>query len=1190
MTQERELVAGILREHREELMRRWTGKVLLLARERGAEQILEDPSVLQDAREFLELMVRWLEGEGSEADMASFYHLILEGHEYHVRLADIAYVLLELKSVGKQVIFENLSDELSAFRVSRLLDDAVEGVLRKSADLYELTSRADQQTAEERLQEIFTAWELESALAHAETPEQVCRIACGTLRDMWAVRSCCWRLYHPPATGPRDVRDGTELPVPMVEEQRQYLTRRELEAGGTVSLIEAVRRRREPYTCEDVASCADIVNAPELLAAGVRSLVCHPLVARDRVVGVLLAAGGQEGLLRRADLRKLEGLASVVALALDRTGRLQLSHKRLSEAEVIARIGRSLLELPTRDALLQGVAAALREFRDYFDVSLLWLDEEAGECVLVAEAGRERRYRPEDYRQAVGEGFIGICAETGETIRATDLERDSRRLIAFEEEYQVRTELAVPVRRGEEVLGVIHLLSDREDDFPDSDVAGIEHVAPHIGVALQNARMMDQRTRDRYELERAHRQLANIIRSTAVGITSADTRGVYNHWSPSCEAMLGYSAAEVIDRKTAADFAAEPYDLAGALRECREAGRAVAERTWLRKDGTPRTIRETRVPLADEQGTHIGFTSYLVDVTEQKRAQEQLRRERDMLQLVVDAMGAGLALFDADLRLQWANSTLTNWFELSEEDLGKKCHDIYLCGRRSERECAAIKAALAGRPLTRLHEFTDRAGQWHCYQQVFTPTQMGETRLVVLSMDVTEQRRQNEQLRLISKLTEKVDTSLDLERVLHLVLTCVTAGHAIGCNRAAVFLLDEQGEYLEGKMAVGPTSGEDASRIWHELERTHPSIDQLLESASPSDSDRELTERVRFLRIPVRRTDNTLVSTLLDRSTAYVGDTRTDAHVGGPVAEALELEEFVCVPLAAQDEPLGVMLADNKYSGKTVDRYQVELLEMFCRQASLAIANARAYERIRSQLQEIRRTRDRLIAAERMASVGRMAGHLAHEIRNPLTTIGGFAASIARRHPDDSVTHRNASIIHDEVRRLERTLVNVLDYTRPLRPDKEPIQINELVMETVAQFDQQLQEADIKIRMSLAEELPPVMADRQMIKQVVLNLVKNAMEAMEDKEQATLSVITSAEEERAVIEVADTGGGMPPEVRENLFSPFFTTKIGGVGLGLSVSQRIVRQHGGDIDVQSELGVGSRFVVSLATEQPEQEGV
>ncbi|MFO8007117.1 MAG: GAF domain-containing protein, partial [Candidatus Brocadiia bacterium] len=807
-----------------------------------------------------------------------------------------------------------------------------------------------------------------------------------------------------------------------------------------------------------------------------------------------------------------------------------------------------------------------------------------------AEAGRGRRYRPQDYRQAVGEGFIGICAETGETIRATDLERDSRRLIAFEEEYQVRTELAVPVRRGEEVLGVIHLLSDRENDFPDSDIAGIEHVAPHIGVALQNARMMDQRTRDRHELERAHRQLANIVRSTAVGITSTDTRGVYTHWTPSCEAMLGYTASEVIDQKTAADFAAEPYDLQEALRECKAAGRVVTERAWLRKDGTPRTIRETRVPLEDGEGVHVGFTSYLVDVTEQKQAQEQLRRERDMLQVVVDAMGAGLALFDADLKLQWANNTLTEWFGLDEEDLGKTCHDVYLCGRSPEEKCPALRAALDGRAITRLHEFTDRAGQWHCYQQIFTPADMAETRLVVLSLDVTEQRRQNEQLRLISKLTEKVDTTLNLERVLHLVLTCVTAGHAIGCNRAAVFLLDEDGEYLQGEMAVGPTSAEEASRIWHELDEAHPTIDELLEPTSPSDSDRELTERVRSIRIPLADEESTLVSTLLGRSTAYVGDARADARLSGQLAEALGLQEFVCVPLAAQDEPLGVMLADNKYSGKTIDRYQVELLEMFCRQASLAIANARAYERIRMQLQEIQRTRDRLIAAERMASVGRMAGHLAHEIRNPLTTIGGFAASIARRHPEDSLTHRNATIIHDEVRRLERTLVNVLDYTRPLRPNKEPTHINELVRETLSQFDQQMEDAGIKLRTSLAEDLPAIMADPQMIKQVVLNLIKNAMEAMEDREQATLSVITSVQDGMAVIEVADTGGGMPPEAQESLFSPFFTTKIGGVGLGLSVSQRIVRQHGGDISVQSELGVGSRFVVSLAAEQPEQEGV
>ncbi|MGD2174681.1 MAG: PAS domain S-box protein, partial [Candidatus Brocadiaceae bacterium] len=855
----------------------------------------------------------------------------------------------------------------------------------------------------------------------------------------------------------------------------------------------------------------------------------------------------------------------------------------------IARIGRSLLELPTREALLEGVVEALRDFRDYFDASLFWVDREAGECVLVAEAGRERLYRPAGYRQKIGEGFIGICAESGQTIRAVDLEEDERRLIAFEEEYRVRTELTVPIKRGEEVVGVIHLLSEREEDFPESEIAALEHVAPHLGVALLNARMIDQRARDRYEIEQAHRQLANIVRSTAVGITSVDTRGVYTHWSPSCEELLGYTAEEVVGRKTPADFAEEPYDLQAMLQECLREGRLTRERRWLRKDGTPRVIKETRVPLEEEGGRHVGFTSYLVDVTEQKRAEEQLRRERDTLQLVVDAMGAGLALFDQDLKLQWANSTLMEWFGLGPEDYGKSCHEAYLCGREADDLCPAMRAAAAGQPQTRIHEFTDRGGQWHCYEQVFTPIEYGRTRLVVLSLDITDERRQTEQMRLISKLTEKVVTSLDLDRVLHLVLTCVTAGHAIAFNRAFILLLDESKEHLKGRMAVGPVSAEDARRIWQDLEREQQTIDELAGAAEPSASDRRLADRVRSLRLPFRG-PNTLASTLRSGTAAHVGDARSDPQVGEEVRRTLELEEFVCVPLAVQDEPLGVMLADNKYSGNPIYRYQVELLEMFSRQASLAIANARAYERIREQLAELRRTRDKLIEAERMASVGRMAGHLAHEIRNPLTTIGGFASSITRRHEEGSVTHRNARIIYEEARRLERTLVNVLDYTRPLRPDKTTISLNEIVQETVHQFQPQIEESNMEAELRLQDDLPQIHADGEMVKQVVLNLVKNAVEAMEDQQEGgVLSLETARQGMYVTLTVADDGPGMPEDVLENLFSPFFTTKIGGVGLGLSVSRRIVRQHGGDIRAESGLGVGSRFTVSLAVGDAQQEG-
>jgi hypothetical protein len=1188
IAEQRRKAAEALRDHKGELISRWMDKIHLLTREKGAEGLATEQVLRQDAHELIDMVLSRLEGHPPETDSAAFYHLILEGRQSNVRLADVAYVLLELKSVSKQVIFEALHDELESFRVSRLVDDTVEAVLRKSADLYELTAEADHLTARERLQEIFAAWDLEETLTDAQSPSEVLRVVTGKLRSLWDLAGCRMRFRAPAADELRDISEEPAMPVPMYRESRQYLTGRELAAGGAISLLECVARRRDPYVCGDVREDDRLVNAAELADAGALSLACCPLLSRDEAIGAVLLYGKERNAFRETDQRRLSDFAGVIAMALDRTGRLERSRKELSEAEVIARIGRVLLELPTREALLQGVAEALRQFRDYFDVSLFRVDREAGECVLVAEAGRGRRYRPDHYRQNVGEGFIGLCAEQGETIRASDLEEDGRRLIAFEEEYRARSELVLPVKRGDHVIGVLHFLSERRDDFPDSEIAALEHVAPHIGVALQNASMITQRRRDQYRIEQAHEQLANIIRSAAVGITSTDGEGVYTHWSPSCEELLGYGAEEVIGRRTPADFAAEPYDVRRALERCLRLGRTVSEVEMLRKDGTARIIRETRVPMEDEEGRHVGFTAYLVDVTEQKRAEEQLRRERDALQLVVGAMGAGLALFDGDLRLQWANPTLMEWFGFDQSSIGKECHEV-CTGKYCEAETCPIETALkTAQPQSRVHETTDGSGRWRCYQQVFTPVSHGQTRLVALTLDITEQRRQTEQMRLIHKLTEKVETTLELEKVLHLVLTCLTAGHAIGLNRAFIFLINEEERCLEGRMAVGPTSPTEAERIWQNLDESTRDIEDLLETVTPSEGDMQLTERLRSFAAPLSDERDTLVSTLASRTSAHVGDARLDPHMDRELTRRLELEEFVCVPLAVQDEAIGVMLADNKYSGSPITQEQRELLEMFSRQASLAIANALAYQRIRGQLRELRLTRDRLIEAERMASVGRMASHLAHEIRNPLTVIGGFAASIARRYKDDPRTHRNASMIYEEVQRLERTLVNVLDYTRPLRPNKKLIALNDTVRDTLDQFAGQLEQEDIALQTALADDLPPVPADPEMIKQVVINLVKNAVEGMQDKGGA-LSVATArGDEEDVELLVTDTGAGMEPETLENLFSPFFTTKIGGVGLGLSVTRRIVEQHGGRISVESELGKGSRFHVTLSLRDEGQE--
>ena len=1169
VTQRRE-AARILRRNRDKIIRRWMNKVRLLTREKGVDHLIKEQALRDEAREIIGRLLVRLEGRSAEGDMAAFYHLILAGRQYHIRPADIAYVLLELKSVSKQVIFEDVEDELEAFRVSRVVDDNIEAVLRKSTELYQLTSEADQKTAQERLQEVFAAWDLEEALSGAQSPAMVCHVVAGKLGALWEVTSVLIRIYDPLGKQPRDLSEGGELPSPMGGG-----------AGGRTELIEWVREQRKAVVCVDVRSDESLLNAPELIRAGVRSLACCPLVAREQTVGVMLLYAAGAGTFQNADIRRLRDFAGVLALAFDRVGRVERSQKEISEAEVITRIGRALLELPDREELLQGVAEALRAFRDYFDVSLFHVDREMGECRLVAEAGRGRRFRPEDYTQEVGTGFIGICALRGETIRSSELETDSRRHIAFEEEHRARSELAVPITRGENVLGVMHVLSDREDDFAESEISAFEHVAPHIGVALQNARMITQRRHERYELEQAHRQLVNIIRSTAIGITSTDTAGVYTHWSRSCEALLGYSAEEVVGSRTPLDFAEEPYDLQQALQQCLADGQMTAERTMVRKDGRPRIVRETRVPLEDEEGRHVGFTAYLVDVTEQKRAEEDLKRERDTLNLVVEAMGAGLGLYDRRQRLQWANTTLMEWFDFGPEMFGRECSEIYSCGVAEVADCPMRTAASTGEPQVRVMERTDEFGLWRCYQQVCTPVRFGEAQFVVMTFDITDQRRQTEQMRLINKLTERVETSLDLDRVLHLVLTCVTAGHAIGFNRAFIFLISDDRQRLEGRMAVGPVSAEDAVRIWRGLAEEDQPIEEMLETIVLSESDAALTERLRELQMPLGNVDDALVRTLQGRPVARTWHAGSSAGVWREFVDRLEMDEFVAVPLAAQDEPLGVMVADNKYSGKAINRDQMALLEMFSRQASMAIGNARAYAKIEDQLGELERTRDRLIEAERMASVGRMASHLAHEIRNPLTAIGGFAASIARQAEEGSSTHRSARIIFEEVRRLERSLVNVLDYTRPLRPTKRPVQVNDVVRETAEQFRSQLDEAGISLKLSLDEHLPVVMADAGMIKQVVINLLKNAMEALEGHESPEVLIATASADDMVRIVLEDNGGGMDETALDELFSPFYSTKIGGIGLGLSVTRRIVRQHSGRIEARSTVGVGSRFTVTLA---------
>ena len=1138
--------------------------------------------IREDIESFVDALLDVEEEEKEEEALDAVTPWVLHGEHYGLELADVHGVMREFKEAAGKVIDRYVDDERRVLGLLEPLNEMVENLCEEAAQLYQMTKESELKSLRKRTREIFTAWEAEQDLRALKRPSQVLSLCAEKLEEIFDLAGCTVKLFDGARKGRDELISGQRITVPRVKESPPFLTASEREKGGVLDIYERCRRRRQPYVVPDITS-ARVMNCAQLEDQGIRSLAAYPLLLGDNVVGTLLVYSEKSGTFQEHHNRMMLDFTGVLAAALMRTAELERSARQMSEQEVAAQLGRSVLEVSRHDELLNAVVKSLQKFRDYMEVALFQVERETGNCVLVAEAGSGKSYLPHSYSQESGKGYIGLCAESGETLLATDLEGDPRRHIAFEEEHMAKSELCVPIKKGDELIGVLHLESTRADAFPQSEIRALENLSTHIAVAIENARMLEQQRRSEYELQQARHHIENIIRSTAVGITSSDPGGLYTHWSPSCERMLGFRAEEVVGKMKPSDLIADDFDLQASLETCLEEGQTTAERQFVTKDGATRIIQEARVPMHEASGEHIGFTSYMVDVTERKKTEEHLRQERDTLNLVVDSMGAGLGLFDGQKRLQFANRTLSQWFECGPNPVGMPCAEIFGCDPADCDACPLEQTLRTGVRSTCMGEVTDSRGVWHCYQLVANRVDHGETRILALTLDITEQRRRTEQLALINKLIKAIKGPLDLDKALRVILTCVTAGHALGFNRAFVFLADQQGQNLEGRLAVGPGSQEEATQIWSEMSARGETLEDLLETARLGDSDRRLSDKVRKISLPLDNSEDLLVRALREHRPMTVRDARDAKKVDSALVEDLSLSEFVCVPLVARGESMGVIVADNKFSGNPLESRQVQLLEMFCGQAALTIANARAYQKIRDQMDELRQTQQKLIESERLASIGQMAGHLAHEIRNPLATVGGFAKSIVKHTAESSRVQQNARIIYDECIRLENILANVLDYSKPVKPQKEPVQLNKVVRDTLQQFQHLIDEQQIEVEYELEDALGEVVVDGRMIKQVFINLLKNSIEAVEDNDRGRIRVATEEQGSEVVFTVADNGPGIDEGVREKLFSPFFTTKVGGSGLGLSVTRRIVRQHEGEIDFESTQGQGTRFYVRLPRE-------
>jgi two-component system sensor histidine kinase HydH len=232
---------------------------------------------------------------------------------------------------------------------------------------------------------------------------------------------------------------------------------------------------------------------------------------------------------------------------------------------------------------------------------------------------------------------------------------------------------------------------------------------------------------------------------------------------------------------------------------------------------------------------------------------------------------------------------------------------------------------------------------------------------------------------------------------------------------------------------------------------------------------------------------------------------------------------------------------------------------------------------IGEQADAIAAARARVAQSEKLAALGQLATAIAHEVRNPLAVIRSAAQGLAERAPGDGA-ERACAFITDEIDRLNSVVSSLLAYARPLQLQQRPLRVAELFDRAALLARDELAAKQVRLRRDDPPGLPSVHADPDLVCQVLLDLLANAREAVDAGGEVTLEARPA--DGAVELAVADSGPGVPAEVRARIFEPFFTTRARGTGLGLAVARQIVEAHGGRIAVDDRPGGGARFVVRL----------
>jgi len=385
------------------------------------------------------------------------------------------------------------------------------------------------------------------------------------------------------------------------------------------------------------------------------------------------------------------------------------------------------------------------------------------------------------------------------------------------------------------------------------------------------------------------------------------------------------------------------------------------------------------------------------------------------------------------------------------------------------------------------------------------------------------------ELKALAGLSAMINSSLDIHAVLDNAMRCVQT--FVNAEASAIFELDEARGELFFRIALG-----------------------------------DAAERVKEIRLkPGEGIAGWVAQT---GEPVIVRDTRKDSRFSGGVdaISGFETRSILCVPLTCRNRLMGVIQVLNKRGAVCFDESDLEMLTILANQVAIALENARLYTKLNERLtvtaRELRAAQSRIIQSERLAALAKLSQGVAHEVRNPVTIIGGFARRLMKQFADNEAALKNIGIILSETERLEQMVYDVEAFSKLRQPEPGPVEMDAVINAVLLGLDGSIQSQKIEVMIDIPDSLPLVECDHELIELALKNILENAVEAMPSGGHLTVRAIMQSD--LLMLSITDTGVGVPPRDIEGVFDPFFTSKQHGTGLGLTTVHRIISEHSGEV--------------------------